>query len=229
MDAHTRGFLASLIPWKGTFESHGWALKDKTENATQFRPEIHKSTTSWRKKIDIKEYIYNKDGTFKSLKITDEYHVGKAREVEKELTDQTTDVLSATLQVLSDYNKTGECKGQAEVFDGKRRFKQEFQHQQETELTSSKYNLFSGKAAQCSVEVTPIAGAWHKKPRGWLSIQEQGRDQGTMPTVWIGKINEDGPAIPIKVRIKTAYGTLFMHLAEYNNGDHTMVAEKRIK
>jgi hypothetical protein len=225
MDAQTRGFLGKLAPWKGTFESHGWV----TGKDTKLQPELHKSTTEWREELDIKEYNYNKDGSFGSLHVTDIHHDREKRDPAKELTDQTTDVLTSTLQVLSDYNTTGQCNGTAEVFDGKRRFRQEFQHNENVTLTASKYNIFDGEAAKCVVEVTPIAGKWHEKPRGWLSIQEQGRERGKMPTVWIGKINEDGPAVPIKVRIKTAYGTLFMHLAEYESGDTHLIAKKRSK
>jgi hypothetical protein len=65
------------------------------------------------------------------------------------------------------------------------------------------------------VEIEPISGEWAKKPRGWLSIQEQGRERGTMPTVWLGKFDEDGPAVPVKILVKTAYGALVMHAVGY--------------
>ena len=223
MGAQTRGFLGKMAPWSGIFESHGWA-----ENAS-FAPQKHQSTATWRGEEDIKEYLYNKDGTFKSLRITDEHSKAEKRDVEAEITDGTIDVLTATLRVLDAYNETGKCEGSAEVFDGKRRFKQTFQHEKTVMLTSSKYNIYDGEAAECTVEVTPISGDWGNKPRGWLSIQEQGRDRGTMPTVWIGRVSEDGPAVPIKIRVKTAYGTLFMHLAEYKSADTALVAEKRVK
>lgn len=223
LDAATRGFLGSLIPWKGTFESHGWIVKDG-----KYQPQKHQSTASWREEIDVKEYLYNKDGSFKSLRITDQHSDAELREVEDELTNDTVDVLTATLQVLKSYNKTGKCEGESDVFDGKRRFKQSFKHEKEVTLEASKYNIYGGKAAECTVEVTPVAGAWHKKPRGWMSIQEQGRERGTMPTVWIAQIDKDAPAVPVKIRVKTAYGTLFMHLAEYKSAETTLVAEKRV-
>lgn len=224
MDAGTRGFLGKMIPWKGTFESHGWASKDD-----QYQPQKHQSIAVWRKETDTKEYLYNKDGTFKSLRVTDEHSDAEFREVDPEITDGTIDSLTALLQVLTTYNTTQKCEGTSEVFDGKRRFKQIFHHEKNVELTKSKYNIYEGPAAQCTVEVVPISGAWHKKPRGWMSIQEQGRDKGTMPTVWIAQMSEDGPAIPIKVRIKTAHGTLFMHLAEYQTAEKILVAKKRMK
>lgn len=223
LDAKTRGFLGSLIPWEGIFESHGWLLKDG-----KYQPQKHQSTASWRKETDIKEYLYNKDGSFKSLRITDKHSKAELREVDKEVTDGTTDILSATLQVLNAYNQNKKCEGSSEVFDGKRRFKQIFKHEQNVMLEKSKYNIYGGPAAQCTVEVVPVSGEWHKKPRGWLSIQEQGRDRGTMPTLWVAQISKDGPAVPVKIRVKTAYGTLFMHLAEYQSADTILIAEKRV-
>ena len=223
MDAQTRGLLGKLAPWVGTFESHGWIMKDGV-----YAPQMHKSTATWKGEDEVKEYLYNKNGTFKSLEIQEFDEEPKMEEVSKELTDGTTDALTATLNVLNHYNKTDQCVGKEDVFDGKRRFQQVFKHKQNVELSASKFNIYEGPAAECTVEVVPVAGKWHSKPRGWLSIQEQGRDLGTMPTVWVAQIRENMPAIPVKVRVKTEYGTLFMHLAEYQSGDKTLVAEKRV-
>ncbi|MCB9982824.1 MAG: DUF3108 domain-containing protein [Rhodospirillales bacterium] len=223
LDAKTRGFLGSLIPWEGTFESHGWVFKDN-----KFQPQKHQSTAAWREEKDIKEYLYNKDGSFKSLRVTDEHSENELREIPDEVTNGTVDALTATLQVLESYNNDKTCAGESEVFDGKRRFKQIFKHQKVVTLTESKYNIYGGPAAECTVEVVPVNGEWHKKPRGWMSIQEQGREKGTMPTVWIAQIAQDGPAVPVKIRVKTAYGTLFMHLAEYKSADTILIAEKRV-
>ncbi|MCC6597543.1 MAG: DUF3108 domain-containing protein [Alphaproteobacteria bacterium] len=223
--AKTRGFLASLVPWEGTFESRGWVVGGEDG----FRPEQHKSTAYWRDEIDIKDYRYKKDGHFISLTSIDEKGKSEERDLSPEVTDGTVDTLSATLQVLAAFNKTGKCEGESDVFDGKRRFRQIFRHTGEAQMEPTKYNIFKGKAAECTVEVVPVTGEWSKKPRGWLSIQEQGRERGMMPTLWIAQLHENGPAVPVKIRVKTAYGTLFMHLAEYQSGDQLVVAQKRVK
>lgn len=224
LDADTRGFLGKLVPWSGTFESNGWVMKDGS-----YHPKQHASSAIWKKEKDSKDYQYNKDGTFKGLTITEHDKEPEVKEVDAELTDNTIDILTATLNVLSAYPLTNVCEGEAEIFDGKRRFKQTFTHEANEQLQASKYNIFEGEAARCVVEVTPVAGDWGSKPRGWMSIQEQGRDRGSMPTVWIGKVSEKGPAVPIKIRVKTAYGTLFMHLAEFQTADQLLVADKRKK
>lgn len=220
--AKTRGFLGKLAPWFGTFESHGWVL-----NNADYRPELHKSSATWRDEEEIKEYKYTKDRKFNGLWITEHEKPTKKKEIEDELTQGTSDVMTAALLAMRGVADGKGCDSTTEVFDGKRRFKLKFNHVEDVELESSKYNIYEGPAVKCTVEVVPVAGGWHEKPRGWLSIQEQGRERGTMPTVWFGKISKDGPAVPIKVLVKTAYGALFMHLAEYQSEDTLLVAEKR--
>ncbi len=217
MKARTRGFLGRIVPWSGTFESNGW-VKTGKDAQKSFHPSVHKSTAMWRGKNKIKEYKYKKDGTFGGLFITEGDTPTIKKEVKKELTNGTTDVLSATLVALEQISQGQGCASNAEVFDGKRRFKMIFKRNKDKELTSSRYNTYNGIAIECVVEVVPVAGAWHKKPRGWLSIQEQGRERGTMPTVWFGKVAENLPAIPVKVLVKTGHGALVMHLVKYDNG-----------
>lgn len=224
LDAKTYGFLAKLVPWEGRFESHGWIEKDGW-----FKPELHKSTATWKDESEIKEYKYTRKDGFVSLFEINNGKEPERKTIEKELTEGTTDALTATLNVLNGIAVGKECNGAEDVFDGKRRFTEIFKDHGVTMLLPSKYNIFEGDATECTVEITPVAGEWHKKPRGWLSIQEQGREQGTMPTMWAGALSKGNPAVPVKIRIKTSYGVLFMHLAEYKDGDRSLVAEKRHK
>jgi hypothetical protein len=225
MKAQTKGFLAKLAPWSGTFATKGWAGKKD-----EFRPQLHKSTAIWRGEEDFKEYYYNKDGTFDKLVKKDPDDAAPIVEkIDSELVNQTTDVLSATLEVMARVAQGQECKGSSEVFDGKRRFAMHFKPMGVEQLKASNYNSYEGPAARCVVEVEPVAGAWHSKPRGWLSIQEQGRGKGTLPTVWMATIEEGAPAVPVKVQIKTDYGVLFMHLVDYKGAGPLKEAKKNDK
>ncbi|MDB2683131.1 DUF3108 domain-containing protein [Alphaproteobacteria bacterium] len=222
--AKTRGFLGKMAPWHGTFESHGWVMDDGS-----YKPKLHRSTATWKDEEEIKSYNYGQDGSFKSLMIKDHDKPEEKKTVEDELTQGTTDALTATLTVLQMVGQGQACESESEVFDGKRRFKQTFKSSGEADLIANSYNIFTGKTQKCTVEITPVAGKWHKKPRGWLSIQEQGRDKGTMPTVWMGTLKEGSPAVPVKIMVKTQFGALMMHLAEYQSGEKVLVAEKREK
>ncbi len=207
--AYTKGILGKLVPWKGTFESHGWV-----NEGGALSPKLHKSTTTWRGEEEILEYEFAKNGDFVGYFVTDEYSDRGKREVDPVLSDDTIDVLTATLSVFNQVGNGKQCAGEAEIFDGKRRFKQIFSPGGQDTLQASKYNIYEGEAAMCTVEVQPVAGKWSEKPRGWMSIQEQGRDKGTMPTVWTASVIEGQPAVPVKVKIKTDHGTMFMHLTQ---------------
>ena len=210
--AQTRGFLRKLAPWSGIFETKGWRKEDGGE-----APEMHRSSATWRDEEEVKEYSYGKDGSFKGLRVIEEGE-DKSEKIDDELTQGTTDALTAMLEVMKKISADGVCEGNSEVFDGDRRFELIFVHEADEVLEATDYNVYNGPAVRCTVEVKPISGKWHTKPRGWLSIQEQGREKGMLPTVWMAKIDDHGPAVPVKVRVKTDYGTLFAHLIAYKNG-----------
>jgi hypothetical protein len=220
--AETKGFLGTVAPWEGSFETEGWEMEDGSK-----RPELHKSVAIWRGEKEVKEYNYAKDGSFKGLVITEEDKAMKKPDVSSDLTDQTTDALTATLEAMKQVASSGTCEGTSEIFDGKRRFELVFKHEGNEQLSPTRYNVYNGMASRCVVEIKPMGGAWHKKPRGWLSIQEQGRKKGGLPTVWFASLKEGAPAVPVKVKVKTAFGTLFMHLTEYSDGSSTKFAKKR--
>lgn len=212
--AETRGLLGTLAPWTGTFESRGWAEEDGRRIV-----ELHESIAMWRDEREVKTYNYTKDGGFQNLITKYEHKKPKTEEPDDELTKGTTDALTATILVMEHVTRGGKCEGAEDVYDGKRRYTLIFRHVQYVNLQPSRYNAYSGAAVECTVEVKPVAGAWYKKPRGWLSIQEQGRERGLMPTVWFAQVRDYAVVVPVRVRVKTAYGTLFMHMTRYESGD----------
>lgn len=219
--AETRGLLGSLAPWTGTFESKGWTIKGGKRVV-----ELHESIAMWQGEKEVKTYHYSKDGGFQDIITSYNHKKPKTETPDELLTKDTTDALTATILVLEKISKGGKCEGYSEVFDGKRRYGMLFKHTQYVMLEASRYNAYSGPAAECTVEVKPIAGEWHKKPRGWLSIQEQGRERGMMPTVWIAQVKPGAVAVPVRVRVKTAYGTLFMHMTRYESGDTVLTLKE---
>lgn len=223
LNAYTRGWLGKLVPWSGTFHSHGWI----GDAQTPFIPKLHKSTATWKKETDITEYTYGKNG-FEGLFITDHGKERRKEEVDKELTQNTTDVLSATMQALALVTVGDDCSSSNDIFDGKRRFRMVFDKEKDDVLHPTQYGVYTGPAQKCSVEIIPDGGAWHKKPRGWLSIQEQGKQKNALPAIWFAKLDEDSAAVPVRIEIHTDYGAMLMHLSEIQDNDKTiLIAEKR--
>lgn len=217
MQAQTYGLLGKLAPWSGTFNSFGW-------KGDTYKPEQHESTAIWRGEEETKTYRYKKDGTFESYKRIEDGEDKTPEEIDSELTENSTDILTAALNVMRNISAGESCGSETEIFDGKRRYKLVFQKKQDVVLESSRYNVYEGPAIQCTAIVEPLAGKWYEKPRGWASIQEQGRKKGSLPTVWFAVLEEGKPAMPVKVRVKTDYGTLFMHLTDYNGSGKNQLA-----
>lgn len=220
LSAFTKGFLGTLAPWHGTFETEGWQKKEGMD-----QPQMHRSTATWRDEEEIKEYSFDQTGRFTGYSIRDPENDGTVQQVDPELVQGTTDILTATLQVMKTVGKGESCAGESEIFDGKRRYKMVFRFEANEDLTTTRYNVYQGPSQRCVVEVLPAAGEWHSKPRGWMSIQEQGRQKGSLPTVWFAQLDPASPAVPVKIRVKSEYGGMFMHLVNYTNGAKVITAD----
>lgn len=218
LGAYTHGVLAKLAPWNGVFETTGW-YDPKSDSA---QPEKHSSNTKWRNETEIVEFLYNKNGTFREHRIFNEEKKG-AQPPQPELSTETTDVLSATLAVMNNIAKGGSCDGTDKIFDGSRSYNLVFREQAKDVLKPSDLNVYAGPAVKCTVEVKPLKGRWHEKPRGWMSIQEQGREKGTMPTIWFAQMAPGEPAVPVKIQVKTDYGALMMHLTRYKGAGKSLI------
>lgn len=208
LSSYTKGFLGRLVPWKGSFESTGRIINSNE----RLRIEHHKSISTWKGSDDIAIYTYKKDGSFGTLEMIKDGVKKPSDKIDETLTKNTTDILTATWIMMYNVDKTKKCKNEHAIFDSRRRFKLQFHDGEDENLARSRYNIYSGTAHRCVVEVVPDGGAWHKKPRGWLSIQEQGRKKGTLPTLWIARVDDKLPPVPVRIMIKTNYGTLMMHL-----------------
>ena len=207
LTAGTQGFLKKVANWSGAYKSDG------KQNNDSVYPVHHTAASTWKKKTETKTFTYDGKGSFISYKVSEAGQDTTPQDLDKTLSKDTTDLLSSTFHLMSRLPDTKKCDGNDLIFDGDRNFRLKFENTKTEMLKKTDYNIYAGESILCEVEVKPESGKWRKKPRGWLSIQEQGRNKGALPTVWFGKVaGPDGIYAPIKIRVKTDYGTLFMHL-----------------
>jgi hypothetical protein len=201
LTAKTHGTLSKLVPWEGDFITNGFV-----PNAT-FKPLEHTSSATWKNEVEGKKFFYNRDGSFNGF---EEFEKGETttHDIDKKIANNSIDILTATLEMMTQAN----CDSQNAVFDGKRRFDIAFKSKREDYQIANKYNIYEGPVEICTVEITPAGGRWSENPRGWLSIQEQGRQKGALPELHMAKVSPDLPAIPVKAKIVTQYGTFMLHL-----------------
>jgi hypothetical protein len=207
LTAETQGILKKLANWSGEFETKGLISKSIPS------PLVHNSSSIWKEETESKTFKYNGWGKFISYKVSKAGENTTPADLDKSLAVGTTDNLSATLRMMLDMPKNKVCNGNSLVYDGDRTYRLVFAETSTEVLEKTDYNAYQGSSVSCTVEVKPEGGKWRKKPRGWLSIQEQGRQKGSLPTIWFGQLAERPDLyVPVKIRVKTEYGTLFMHL-----------------
>ncbi len=213
IESQTYGLLGRLVPWHGIFKTSGWNLKDLRQ------PEQHVSDTVYKEDREINSYRYGKNGKFLSFSKMVNGKDEADKTIDPAIMQDTTDILSSTLEVMDRVAAGKGCDHSDKIFDSERSYDLMFKDQSKDVLKKNKYSIFSGEAFACTIEVKPGEGKWHKKPRGWLSIQEQGRKKGIMPTIWFAKMSADknAPAIPVKILIKTDYGTFIIHLTSFKD------------
>lgn len=208
MNAKTIGLLGRLAPWAGDLQTTGGYTADGTPI-----PYDHNFASTWKGKVETTTFTYDKKGQFQSKTYIDEDGKVEKNQHDTSLSDNTVDMLTA-LQRSMLAARQGDCTMSVPSFDGKRRYNMVFTNTGEGEIRENRYSLYAGKAELCTIEIEPDGGKWRDEPRGWMSLQEQAKGKGQLPRLWYAKVNDMDMPLPVKFMIKTAYGTMVMHLRE---------------
>jgi len=202
MDLKTRGMLGKLAPWSGVIKSSG------LNKGAKSTPLAHSFSSTWRGDTETTTQIFDELGLLKSMIIDEQGVISNSLPDPIVYKDKPTDMLSAMFRAMNNQS----CEGKQPSFDKKRRFDMVFRSKGVDVMEQSKYSIFKGEAEICEIEIVPVAGKWREKPRGWMSIQGQAKENGQLPRLWFGKVRDDIPAIPVRFLIKTNYGAMVMHL-----------------
>lgn len=203
MDLKTAGVLGRLAPWAGIIKTSG------INKGVKSIPLEHSFASTWRSETETTTYTFKKDGSLESAFLVEGGEAPKDKTPNDEvLKGNPIDMLSAMFRAMNNPS----CETTQPGFDRKRRFDMAFRSKGFDVLEQSRYSVFSGEAEICEIEIVPVAGKWREKPRGWMSIQGQAKENGQLPRLWFGKVRDNMPPIPVRFLIKTNYGTMIMHL-----------------
>lgn len=202
----TSGFKL-VAPWSGSFVTAGWL------EGGQRHPETYESISK-TSKTKVKSIVYSHEGELVSYKQTENETDKTPNPLDRTLAPTgIVDVLTATMQIADRLNAGKGCAGSAVIFDGDRNFKLSFADVGTGQIEAGKHSFYSGPATACSFAMEPGEGRWKKKRKGWLMLQDQAKSLGTEPMVYFAKLDPTGSYVPVRVQIKTNYGTLLLHLS----------------
>ena len=114
----------------------------------------------------------------------------------------TLDPLSASLKAARDIQRTDACEQTLPIFDGRKRYDLIFR---DTLRTSIKGKYYSGPALRCRLDLNRIAG-FSRTP--FLPRPEKPPEA----FVWLARIDQNVPMIPIRLRVSSSVATTMIHL-----------------
>ena len=205
--AQTQGFLGDIAPWSTTLTSSG------VKQSKQWQPKKTISATVWRDEAKITEMHYDGKGRILKRVMKEKGHADDTKPADPALVKGATDLPTGILNFLRHRDMNKGCAGQFNVYDGRRRYMVTLANQRAETLKATRYNIFSGAALSCTLEVKPDGGDWAGKKRGWYKIQEDSRHKGGLPRVMVARL--DGIAdwlVPVRLNLNTPWGLFVMHL-----------------
>lgn len=216
VSASTNGFIGKLFPWSATYESEG-----NIEKGT-FTPHHYTSTSAWKKDEKIKKITFT-DGDVNKVSVTEHGKTTSvhSKKIKSDLTSDALDLLTATVLSFEQLpNDLTTCKSETIAFDGKRKFKIILSDGKTETLNKSRYSAFYGPALKCKITVKPLAGFSKKdQKRGWMAIQNHTEEHGKPPSIWLSRLEENGPLIPVRMQIASSYGAVIAHLTGFQVPD----------
>lgn len=208
LEARTQGFIGKLFPWKAAYATSG-----HTDETGAPVPTLHMARSTWRDNVKLTEMDFDPNGNLLKTTTQQNNKTTVDRDVDSELSANAVDMLTGTLMIMQNAGSTDNCKGSFPVFDGKRRFNITLQDDGRETLEKSEYSNFSGDALRCTIKVEPVAGFKAKdKNKGWLAVQAHTEARHKPPTIWLGRLENNGPVVPVRMEIASAYGAVVAHL-----------------
>lgn len=106
------------------------------------------------------------------------------------------------------------CSGTTHIFTGDSAFSLTFEAVEETQLKSSRYNIYDGPALECEVTVSPTR-AFDAAEQERME-EDPTRKEERKARLYVGTVTApDGGAdlmLPVKVMVKTGFGNVIAHL-----------------
>jgi len=203
----TVGLLGTLFPWTYRSEVHG-RIADR-----RLRPDVFNSHSEIRDSVQQVSLRYGESGPLvDELTPFDASVLGQdytREEVPPDLLAGTIDPLTEIASVSQQLARGEGCAGVRSVFDGLRRYDVVYEDLGETELESSSYDEYAGRARQCRSHLKPIAGFWQPKEEKGESV--------TSITAWMMAPAPGADPVPVRIAVEGPRGTLSIHLTKVSS------------
>lgn len=195
----TQGIAGWMFDWKMTAESRGVVRDGRVE------PSLARGDSIWRGKSRKLHIEYGPDGAV--LARTDPPFDPEQREpVPPALRADTRDLSGALFSALRAIGRTGRCDHSEKVFDARRRYDLVLEHVGTDTLEPNGRSPYAGPATVCWLRVEMIAG------RRLEDDPDRRRAAARHATVWLARVFEDAPPLPVRFEYELTLGVLTAYL-----------------
>ncbi len=203
-DANSRGMMDFFFTWHGRTRTDGRFVEG------QAVPQAHKNFGVWNGEERIVEVSYDGEGAVAGVLVDPPPDLEEVNGLPEDAEIGTVDPLSVIAQLSEAMTRGGDCSGAFNVFDGKRRYDLTVTDRGAETFEPNDYSVFQGAAQACGIEFTVLGGDRKEKSK----YAETARNR----VVYVGRPLQEAPAIPVRLRIETAYGVLLAHLTGVTAG-----------
>ncbi len=197
LKANTVGIFSLISQWEQVIIAEGKLYKEGLKS------NIYKSNDSRGNK---KGHIYIDYSTNAPEIISAQPDPRTDERREKISKNQLLDTLDPFMGIL-DIGITGNCKSSVAIFDGKRKYIIRSEKIENTKIKSDFFFEKDFEALMCKFYIDKVAGYTNKEKNKY---PQEG-------FIWIKKLNEYKMYIPVKIKIKTKWGSFSCLIKERNN------------
>ena len=212
----TKGFFRALAPWDADLISNGRIAKDK------INPVSANVVTTWKEQVNSVAFKYNKKKSVEAVFVPPESR-DNHEAIPNEMLSQAYDPLNGIIQVMTNIAYGQGCTQNVPIYDGHRRFDFVLRDQGYAELKGEDYSVFTGQAQKCEADLTMQAGT--RKDREGSKFWDDSQGKGGRPPVYIylGKVRDDWPNLPVRAETSTFFGNIMVHLKAVSDQPITSV------
>ncbi len=201
----TRGLLDLFFSWQGRAETEGLRLKEGR------RPLVHEHEGTKKEKTRRTRVDWN-GAAGPRTEAEPPPDLERVTAVPKSSIAGTSDPFTVILSLLDQLAVTGRCEGEAQVWDGRRRYDLSVTHLGEEELIADRPWSYGGQAIGCALDFKRIGGFRRETP------DRRSRDENAPihRVIWAAEV-ESGHWVLVRGEMETQYGTVVGRLV---SGEH---------
>ena len=205
VQGETRGVVGLLYSW------HTKAAAEGLDQGGRIEARRYATESDWQGSQRTVQLRFEDDGRYE-LQQTPPPEPDPEIEggLPKALPDATVDPLTLAIATTRTFEATGRCDQTVPVFDGRRRYDLTLKQVDATVLPPNEYSIYQGAAVRCSLGMKRISGF----RKSWQSRHQWDADAPAPPTVWVARIGEDTPPLPVRYEGAIALGTIVIHLSK---------------